>query len=312
MAFGAGRFWGDDGAGTGALEDWDPWPLQKLWRQGAELEQHEEQQDHEDPQDAVEDLHEEQVKDQRHAVVQQEDQVDAPPPAARRARIDPSAVRRMVSSHMARDREPLEPVEPEGGQGGNLWANWLPGRAAYDPQNEPWDARARPAARPERLWEVPQWVALGVCRGGRMARESVLEAAFSRQKRRPGGGRVRLSKELSESWTTREVLRASEKQLEDGPIDQTCESRAEFDLVHAVVALHRIAKSTDYRELQDDARRRSGGRRSGADASELRGQLAALAAKAAEEVLVSFMHEPPTEEPEHVDVHLAPHFVKYA
>ena len=58
----------------------------------------------------------------------------------------------------------------------------------------------------------------------------------------------------------------------------------EFDLVHAVVALHRIAKSTDYRELQDDARRRSGGRRSGADASELRGQLAALAAKAAEEV----------------------------
>ena len=32
MAFGAGRFWGDDGS-TGPVEEWDPWPLASIWRQ---------------------------------------------------------------------------------------------------------------------------------------------------------------------------------------------------------------------------------------------------------------------------------------
>eukprot|EP00913_Durusdinium_trenchii_P026400 g24771.t1 len=198
-----------------------------------------------DPQDAVEDLHEEQVKDQRHAVVQQEDQVDAPPPAARRARIDPSAVRRMVSSHMARDREPLEPVEPEGGQGGQGWGGAL-GRAG-----------------------APGSTTRAAVGGASLSRQFKAASPSTSAKRSNRGARAAQQRALRELDDARSA--ASQRE-------------AEFDLVHAVVALHRIAKSTDYRELQDDARRRSGGRRSGADASELRGQLAALAAKAAEEV----------------------------
>lgn len=31
MDFGAGRYWGDDGADD-ELDPWDPWPLEKLWR----------------------------------------------------------------------------------------------------------------------------------------------------------------------------------------------------------------------------------------------------------------------------------------
>lgn len=46
--------------------------------------------------------------------------------------------------------------------------------------------------------------------------------------------------------------------------------RQEFDVVHLVVALHRIAKSTDYRELRQSA--------------QLRQQLAMLAANASEAV----------------------------
>ncbi|CAE7236698.1 Scn11a [Symbiodinium pilosum] len=53
---------------------------------------------------------------------------------------------------------------------------------------------------------------------------------------------VRLGKDLAQSWTTREILHAAEIHLE------------EFDVVHAVVALHRIAKSTDRENLRHDQR----------------------------------------------------------
>eukprot|EP00434_Breviolum_minutum_P015757 symbB.v1.2.013883.t1/scaffold997.1/size145858/2 len=61
-----------------------------------------------------------------------------------------------------------------------------------------------------------------------------------------------------DSWTTREVLQATENHLE------------EFDVVHSVVALHRIAKSTDFRELRSS--------------NKLREQLASLASNAADAV----------------------------
>ncbi|CAE7270008.1 unnamed protein product, partial [Symbiodinium microadriaticum] len=54
--------------------------------------------------------------------------------------------------------------------------------------------------------------------------------------------RIRLGKDLAQSWTTREILHAAELHLE------------EFDVVHSVVALHRIAKSTDRGELRHDQR----------------------------------------------------------
>lgn len=36
MDFGAGRYWGDDGADD-ELDPWDPWPLENLWRPQAGL-----------------------------------------------------------------------------------------------------------------------------------------------------------------------------------------------------------------------------------------------------------------------------------
>ncbi|CAE8599495.1 unnamed protein product, partial [Polarella glacialis] len=54
------------------------------------------------------------------------------------------------------------------------------------------------------------------------------------------GPRVRLCKELAESWSTRDILRVTDCHLE------------EFDVVHSVVALHRIAKSNDRGELHQD------------------------------------------------------------
>lgn len=54
--------------------------------------------------------------------------------------------------------------------------------------------------------------------------------------------RARLSRDLATKWSTRDILEAASKNV------------TQFDLVTAVTAVHRIAKSADKREARDDKR----------------------------------------------------------
>eukprot|EP00435_Cladocopium_sp_Y103_P075213 s15_g55.t1 len=277
MDFGAGRYWGDDGPGDDELDPWDPWPLEKLWRP-------QENGGVEGQRDDQEELELEELQDgeevitrsgsNRHVMFDVASEASeasvsgssteaappAPPPSEaadavpRRTalRLDASAVHRMVSSHIVRkSKESKESKEST--DAGDLWANWAPGRAAHSEKpREPWHEQ-RPWGE---LWQEGQQ---GQNRQFHSRPSGSSRPAHIRpSKPGPGETRVRIGKELAESWTTREVLQASENHLE------------EFDVVHLVVALHRIAKSTDFQQLRHSA--------------PLREQLAQLAKNAAEAV----------------------------
>ncbi|CAE7456727.1 RAP, partial [Symbiodinium sp. CCMP2456] len=116
-----------------------------------------------------------------------------------------------------------------GKEANDPWANFLPGRATVPPE------RTRPEASRNGH------DGYGHDRRERTQNQSTASA------RRPSHAseattRIRLGKDLAQSWTTREILHAAELHLE------------EFDVVHSVVALHRIAKSTDRGELRHDQR----------------------------------------------------------
>ncbi|CAE7238091.1 RAP, partial [Symbiodinium natans] len=295
-SFGAGRFWGDTGDGEGrTLLHWNPEALAHLWRDQAhptnqetsrkdgdhrgeppvkgaipaglgngsklshgphgqpqELPRVERQAEPMEPVEVVElpepGKMESPSRAQRrplHAAVDSDsndtpDGQDEEPRETSSTRAPgASGAQRMVSFHLS---------QPDSGAN-DPWANFRPGKATVPPERTRLEAGSRNGQDRARDRSEPRTQGTGPRKtsGAPAGSESTT--------------RVRLGKDLAQSWTTREILHAAELHLE------------EFDVVHAVVALHRIAKSTDRGELRHDQR--------------LTAILAKLAATAAEATTVS-------------------------